>query len=632
MAKIIISVENLRKSFAEKTICQQESFGIEENDKIGLIGINGCGKTTLLRLLTGHDTPDEGKITFRKGFNIGYLPQIPELNPQFTVYEQIYFSDDPHFRLIREYHHLTAQLKTAERPEALHSLHRLIQEMEAADVWKIEVKAQSILTRLGFSDLEQPVHQLSGGQKRRLDLARVLMNEPTVLVLDEPTNHLDIDTIEWFQDYLINYPGTVIFVTHDRYFLDAVSNRILEMEDGHLRFYPGNYTQFLKRKELEIIDLERKETRRQAQLKKELRWLQRGARARTSKPKNHLNRVRELIDKSYLTTDAELEISFQTRRLGKTILELRNTEKSYSGKRLFYNFTHVFQKLERIGIIGPNGCGKTTLLKLITGEAEPDQGSLKVGINTHFNYFRQDTAEFDKDQTVLNYIRESADNIRTSDGTLHSASEMLKRFLFDGRMQQNKISSLSGGEKKRLYLLRSLMFGSNFIIMDEPTNDLDIRTLEILEDYLDAFKGCLLVVSHDRFFLDRVTDYLFIFEGDRIIKFPGNYSDYLLVKRYREETDRREADSREQARSFLPAAEKTTRSHKLTYREKRELEELEEQIADLEQRQAELLSRLEKEAASLQPQDYREISESLKAIDQDLNRTTERWLELEDAD
>jgi len=623
MAKNIISIKNLEKAFSEKIVCENETFGIHEKDKIGLIGINGCGKTTLLKMLVGIETPDKGTITFRKNIKVGYLPQIPQMNPELSIYEQIYFSDKKEFVLIRKYHKIIDKLKS-HTSKLNEEYQTIIKEMDAKNVWEIETKAKSILSKLGFKDISQKIKILSGGQKRRIDLARVLMDEPEVLILDEPTNHLDIDTIEWLQEYFYNYNGIIIFVTHDRYFLDTVSTKIMDIEKGNIRFYNGNYSNYLKRKEMESIDLQRKEIRRSSQLKKEIKWLQRGAKARSSKPKDHLDRVKELIDKSYLTNDSELDISFVNKRMGKTILEIHNVAKSYE-KELFKNFSHIFQKNERIGIIGANGCGKTTLLKLITNEIKADEGKIKAGMNTHFSYFKQEAGEFEKNETVIEYIREFADNIRTSDGVLHSASEMLQKFLFDKKMQQNKISSLSGGERKRLYLLRSLMFGSNFIILDEPTNDLDIKTLEILEDYLDAFKGCILVVSHDRFFLDRVVDYLFIFEEDRIIKFPGNYSDYLLVKRFRGEKIKIQKSKK--AKLLRTKIQKNKKT-KLSYKEKRELDFLENEIEELEDRKIQLEKKIETWASSLSHFDFKNITDEMKEIEDKLNKSSGRWLEL----
>jgi len=623
LRKNLISVEELNKAFSEKLICIDNSFGIFENDKIGLIGINGCGKSTLIKLLSGIEAVDSGKITFRNNIRVGYLPQIPQLDPEHTIYEEIYFSDHPQFKLLRKYYKILGELETHTSDTLENEHHKIVKEIESEDAWKIEIKAKSILNKLGFDDIHQKISTLSGGQRRRIDLARVLMDEPDVLLLDEPTNHLDLDTIEWFQDYLTSYKGTILFVTHDRYFLDAVSDKIIEMDNGQINFFKGNYSYYLRKKEQQDIDVQRKETRRKAQLKKELKWLQRGAKARTSKPKDHLDRVKELIDKSYLSENKELDISFKTKRLGKTILEIKDVSKQYDEKILFSGFNHNFQKLERIGIIGPNGCGKTTLLKCIMDEIDPDHGSIKIGVNTSFSYFQQNITEFNNDQTVLEYIQDFAYNIRTADGILHSATEMLKRFLFDGKLQQSKLENLSGGEKKRLYLLRSLMFGNNFIILDEPTNDLDIRTLELLEDYLDAFKGCIIVVSHDRYFLDRVTDHLFVFDEDRIIKFPGNYSDYLLVKKFRDE------EKIEQKKKTTKTRIKSV-STKLSFNEKREIQTLEKEIPEIEEQIIKSNYRIENEASNLSPADFKEITEKLEKLQIKLDELELRWLELDE--
>ncbi|MCF7912897.1 MAG: ABC-F family ATP-binding cassette domain-containing protein [Candidatus Cloacimonetes bacterium] len=627
MSKNIISIEKLSKSYAEKVICENASFGIHENDKIGLIGINGCGKSTFLKMLTGKENIDNGSIIFRSNIKIGYLQQIPDLDNNLSVYQQIYFSNNPKYMLLREYHQLENEMKKTgvKLPELVQKQQELMTEIDAQQGWDIEIKARKFLDIMGFSDLNINTGILSGGQKRRLDLARVLMDDPDVLILDEPTNHLDVDIIEWLQEYLSSFKGIIIFVTHDRYFLDAVSNRVMEMENGKIKFYDGNYGYYLQKKEFDILDMDRKETRRQAQLKKEIKWLHRGAKARTSKPKNHIDRVKELIDKSYLVSNAELDIAFASKRMGNTILELKDVAKTYGDNHLFAGFTHIFQKMERIGIIGTNGCGKTTLLRLITGEEISDTGKVKVGLNTKFAYFRQEEQNFDPDQKVIDYIRDFAEHIRTKDGVLHSASEMLEKFLFDGKMQQSKLKSLSGGETKRLYLLSSLMFGANFVVLDEPTNDLDIKTLEILEDYLDAFQGCILTVSHDRFFLDRVVDYLFIFTNDGIIKFPGNYSDYLLVKRFK---DAELQESKNINAQKQDARRKADKPKKLGYLQIRELEEIENKMENLENTILLLQKQILENAGQMSPADFKENTEKQEMINNELYELEERWLEL----
>ncbi len=626
---VIVTLEKLVKRYPGKTLFEDVTLGIEKGDKIGLIGDNGSGKSTFMKILMGVEPADEGSIVFRSDTRKGYLPQVPELDPNRTIFEQIYYSDHEHFRILREYHELTSRLAREHDVTVAKRHQELIQKMEALDIWKLEVKARSILSRFGFADPDQSTRNLSGGEKRRVDMARVLMDEPDFLALDEPTNHLDIDTIEWLQDYLKSYKGTMIFVTHDRYFLDAVCNRIFEIDGGKLRVYPDSYSGYIKRKEIELVDLQRKETRRKAQLQKEMKWLQRGAKARTSKPKDHIERVKELIDKSYLTEDKELEISFREHRLGKTILEASGISKTYS-KELFHEFSHIFQKRERIGIIGANGSGKTTLLRILLGTEEPDEGNVKLGVNTHFALLDQESEEFEKDITVLDYIRDEADRIRTADGTLLSAAEMLEKFRFNGKMQQSKLFSLSGGERKRLSLMKSLMFGANFVILDEPTNDLDIQTLEVLEDYLDAFRGCLLTVSHDRYFLDRVVDYLFIFRQDEggnvhIDKFPGNYSDYFLVKRFREE----EKLENQQAQKQAQARRHEDNKGRLSYRDERRVSEIEKSIDELERKKKELDFKLTDALVELKPQDYIEINDEMTEIEASLEQLMTEWMEIE---
>jgi len=583
MNEVLLTLEDVSCLYGERIILQGVSFGIHSSEKIGIVGINGSGKTTLLRIISGLIKPNRGTVTMRKDLKVCLLEQDPVYISELSVLQHTF---------------------------------------PVAEEIKDEYHYKSILSRLGINNFDEKMGDLSGGQRRKADLARVLAAEPDLLLLDEPTNHLDLETIEWLQNYLANAGKAVIFVTHDRYFLDAVATKIIEIERTKLFYYEGNYSAYIRGKLIRATDDKRKETRRQAQLKKELDWLNRGAKARTSKPKDHIDRVKELLSKSYLISHQDLDISFQIDRLGKTILELHRLSKSYSGKVLFTDIDHNFQNMERIGIIGPNGCGKTTLLKIILGEEKPDNGTVKIGVNTHFAYYKQDEDSFDPNLTVYEYIAQFAEVIKTAEGNKVTATEMLKRFLFDGKMQQMKLGALSGGERKRLYLLKALMFGANFIIMDEPTNDLDIRTLEILEDYLDAFKGCLLIVSHDRFFLDRTVDYLFIFQDGKLRKFAGNYSDYLLVKRF-------EQDATEEKKE--PVITRPKRIAKgLSYNEQREFGLLEKEIEKIESELLELESRLNDFANPLSPNDYYHISISMQELENRHQELLTRWLELSD--
>ncbi len=592
---ILISIEEVSKQIAGRVLFEPVSFGVYQEDRVGLVGVNGCGKSTLIRILAKLEPSTTGEITFRKELTVGFLPQVPELNYNLDLLSQVLAEAD------------------------------ITQE----DHWEQEHKAKAILSKLTLTDFDKPVALLSGGQKRKVDLARVLLAKPDVLLLDEPTNHLDLDTIEWLQDHLQSYPGAVLLITHDRYFLDAICNRVLEIDKQQVHIYDGGYSDFVEGQLIRQTDAQRKEIRRQAQLKKELDWLKRGAKARTSKPKNHVDRVRELLSKSYLISNQDLSISFQTKRLGKTILELHNLSKSYNGKQLFHGIDHNFQARDRIGIIGPNGCGKTTLLRLMTGEEKPDHGSVKVGLNTHFAYYRQDTEELNANVSVLDYVNQFADVIRTADGQKFSASEMLKRFLFDGKMQQMKVSALSGGEKKRLHLMVSLMFGSNFMILDEPTNDLDIHTLEILEDYLDAYHGCIVAVSHDRYFLDRVVDHIFIFENGRIRKFAGNYSDYLLVRRYQAE----EVEEKEAAK---PGRKENSRPPKaenaLSWKERQQMLALENQIKEYETEIAKLEALLRDPPSGLNFTEYQKYGDAIARGKELISKALERWSELAERD
>ena len=584
-SEVILTVENLSLQLGSKVIFAELNLGVHNGDKIGIVGINGSGKSTLLRLLAGNLEPTTGTIVKRRDLTLGWLPQNEPFPSEETILQYV----------------LNQNLSRTSVPE--------------------EHRYKAMLSLLNLSDWNKPLSLLSGGERRKAGLAKVLAREPDLILLDEPTNHLDLDTIEWLQDYLTKSRKTLLFVSHDRYFLDAVSNRILEIEHSHCYITEGNYTDYVEQKLIRLTDQKRKEIRRQAQLKKELDWLKRGAKARTSKPKDHINRVQKLISQSYLISKPELKISFLMERQGKTILELHNISKSFEGKLLFQNLEHIFQAGEKIGIIGPNGCGKTTLLKIIAGEIKPDTGTVKVGVNTRFSFFSQEVENYNPDLSVFEYLTQYSEVIQTQSGLKLTAKEMLKRFLFDDKMQQQKLASLSGGELRRLFLLKSLMFGANFIILDEPTNDLDIQTLEILEDYLDDFKGCLLVVSHDRFFLDRCVEQLFVFEKDGIRKFPGSYSDYLLVRNYQKE----EKENKKPTLNITPKSQRQSRG--ISYKEQRELELLTQEIENLETQIKHLEDSLNS-TPTLTHLDYLRISEELESLNMLYQQKLQRWFDL----
>lgn len=584
-SEVILTVENLSLQLGSKVIFAELNLGVHNGDKIGIVGINGSGKSTLLRLLAGNLEPTTGTIVKRRDLTLGWLPQNEPFPSEETILQYV----------------LNQNLSRTSVPE--------------------EHRYKAMLSLLNLSDWNKPLSLLSGGERRKAGLAKVLAREPDLILLDEPTNHLDLDTIEWLQDYLTKSRKTLLFVSHDRYFLDAVSNRILEIEHSHCYITEGNYTDYVEQKLIRLTDQKRKEIRRQAQLKKELDWLKRGAKARTSKPKDHINRVQKLISQSYLISKPELKISFLMERQGKTILELHNISKSFEGKLLFQNLEHIFQAGEKIGIIGPNGCGKTTLLKIIAGEIKPDTGTVKVGVNTRFSFFSQEEENYNPDLSVFEYLTQYSEVIQTQSGLKLTAKEMLKRFLFDDKMQQQKLASLSGGELRRLFLLKSLMFGANFIILDEPTNDLDIQTLEILEDYLDDFKGCLLVVSHDRFFLDRCVEQLFVFEKDGIRKFPGSYSDYLLVRNYQKE----EKENKKPTLNITPKSQRQSRG--ISYKEQRELELLTQEIENLETQIKNLEDSLNS-TPTLTHLDYLRISEELESLNMLYQQKLQRWFDL----
>ncbi|AFQ45871.1 ABC-F family ATP-binding cassette domain-containing protein [Desulfosporosinus meridiei] len=590
----VLTAENLTKGYGEKILFKEISFGIDEGEKIGIIGVNGTGKSTLLKILAGLEWPEQGKVTKGNSIRLEYLPQNPDFEETATVLQQVFKGNSPVMKLLREYELVLEKL--AEKPEDSMLQQALIglgQQMDELDAWQLENEAKTILNKLGISKFDTIVGTLSGGQRKRVALASALINPTDILLLDEPTNHIDNDTVDWLEQYLNKRKGALVMITHDRYFLDRVVGRIFELDRGSLYPYPGNYSRFLELKAEREEQAEATERKRQNLYRNELAWMRRGAKARTTKQKARIERFEKLKEDKPLDSVERIEMPTGSSRLGKKILECKEVRKGFPERGLLIkNFNYVLLRDDRIGIIGPNGSGKSTLLNLITGNLMPDSGSIELGSTVNIGYFSQENTELDPNIRVIDEIKSIAEVIPTADGGSISASQMLERFLFPPAVQWTQIGKLSGGEKRRLYLLRILMGAPNVLLLDEPTNDLDIQTLTILENYLEDFPGAVIAVSHDRYFLDRVTDKIFLFKGaGEIQSFVGNYSDY------REQVYRTEQEAEEAVK--LAALAKTFRKIdtkaleekperkkdrplKMTYKEQQEYAQIDDQIAEVE--------------------------------------------------
>jgi ATP-binding cassette subfamily F protein uup len=631
---IILTAENLTKSFADRTLFENISLGLNETDRVGLIGVNGSGKTTFLRILAGLEEPDSGQVTRGGNVSIAYLPQNPDLPDGMTVLDYLFQADTPIMRLLRDYEALTARLE--QEPESgglLDELHTLNAEMDRLGAWEAETNARAILSKLGIRDVEAKLGTLSGGQRKRVAMARALIRPADLLILDEPTNHIDVDTVAWLEEALARWPGALLLVTHDRYFLDRVVNRIWELENRRLHTYEGNYAAFLEaRAERERV-AGATVLKQQNLLRKEMAWLRRGARARSTKQKAHIQRIEALADTIDSADDprAPLTIALGSRRLGKRGIELRNISKRWDGEPVIRDFSYDFAPGARVGIVGPNGAGKSTLLNVIDGRVEPDAGEVVIGETVHLAYYDQESHDLPRDERVLNYVQEGAQLIRLADGTRITASAMLEWFLFPAEQQYSFIGKLSGGEQRRLYLLRTLMNQPNVLLLDEPTNDLDIQTLTVLEDYLDQFAGMVVAVSHDRYFLDRVADFILAFESDGTIReYPGNYSLYREM-RARDAAPVPVGAGLKSAEPVLttdaaPAQPAPDKSRRLSFKEKRELEAVEARMAALEARLPELEA--EMSAAATNYAALRRLQEEKEAAETELDAILERWLEL----
>ncbi|MDQ3751159.1 MAG: ABC-F family ATP-binding cassette domain-containing protein [Acidobacteriota bacterium] len=630
----ILSLENVSKNYGIKPLFENVTVGLEATDKIGIIGANGSGKTTLLRVIAGTETPDTGRVVRTQGKTLAYLSQNPPIDENATVLEMIFSSSGGVMKLLRDYETACYDLVAGGGTDAklLEKVFQLQHELEASGGWEIETNAHIILDKLGIRDTFAPMKTLSGGQRKRVALAHELITKPDILILDEPTNHLDADTIEWLENYLQRYTGALLLVTHDRYFLDRVTNRIFEIDRGAVQNFNGNYAYYLEKKE-EQETLRATEGHKHEQLiKKELAWLRTGAKARTRKSKSRINAAYDLIAQPKERAKAEIDIAIGSKRLGSKIIEMRNVSKSYDERRLIDDFTYILKRDDRIGIIGANGAGKTTLLEIITNRIKPDSGAVEIGQTVHIGYYDQESRALNDQQRVIEYICEVAEYVTTIDGTQITAGQMLEKFLFPPAAQYSVVGNLSGGERRRLYLLRILMSSPNVLLLDEPTNDLDIPTLIALEEYLDDFAGALIAVSHDRYFLDRTVDTIFKFEGaGKIREYPGDYSAYLEIAE-REEAENKEAEARASARvqnakseNRSPVTENSA-SKKLSFKEKRELETLELQIPETEKRLAEIEKQL-----NLSGSDAGKVNE-LFVEQQKLNlqfeQALERWTEL----
>ena len=625
----MLSVEAVSKDYGLRPILENVSLGLDRDDRVGVVGVNGSGKSTFLRLIAGAEQPDAGRIILADGVTVGYLPQNPPYVAEATVLEAVFAASDARMRLLLDYERACNELAAAggDEQRALERVSELGRRLEASGAWELETNARTVLGRLGITDTNATMGTLSGGQRKRVALAHALIERPGLLILDEPTNHLDAETISWLEEYLGRYSGALLLVTHDRYFLDRVTTRILEVERGTVQAFDGNYAYYLEKKEEQETARAVEGQKREMLIRRELAWLRRGAKARTRKSKARVERAESLIAQPREAARAALDMSVGSTRLGKKVLELRDITKSYGGRVLLEGFSRTLTPGERIGVIGPNGAGKTTLLEIIAGRVAPDAGSLEVGQTVRFGYYDQENRELDERERVIDYVRAVAERIETADGQFITASQMLEKFLFTGAMQYAPIAKLSGGERRRLYLLHVLMSAPNVLLLDEPTNDLDIQTLVTLEDYLDGFGGCLIVVSHDRYFLDRTVEHIFRFEGEgRVREYPGNYTAFLESRREVEESAPLTPTPLKAPPKPASAEAKNATKRKLSFRERKELEELEVRIEAAEVRQAEIETELIASASDsyLVLRLYEEQERLATQLAADL----ERWTEL----
>lgn len=625
---VLLTAEHIKKSYGTRVIFDDISFSIHEGDKIGVIGVNGTGKSTLLKIVAGAEQGDSGEIIIMKGMKLAYLSQTPAFMPGTTVLQQVFAGDNPEMALVREYEETLAAL--AEKPEDARLVRlaaELAEKMDKAEAWSLESEAKTILTKLGITDFSQKVETLSGGQRKRTALAAALIAPVDLLILDEPTNHIDNDTVDWLEKHLEKYSRALLMVTHDRYFLDRVANRTLELEKGRIYSYQANYSRFLEMKAEREELLAAGERKRQNFLRTELEWVRRGAQARSTKQKARLQRFEQISAQKAPEEKQAVELSSAGSRLGKKTIELTHATKAFGGKTVIRDFSYIIQRDDRVGITGENGCGKTTLLRLMTGRLTPDSGTVERGETVKIGIFAQENEDMDETQRVIDYIRDVAEVVRAGDEKI-TASQMLERFLFPMDMQRGPISMLSGGERRRLYLARVLMGAPNILFLDEPTNDLDIETLMILEDYLERFQGAVVSVSHDRYFLDKTCGRIFAFVGNgKIRQYEGGYSD---MKAAREREIPQEPEGKQPVPKKEPPKEDRKDNaaplKKMSYKDQREYDGIGAEIAALEEK----IAAAEGDMVECMT-DYvrlQEISAEKEKLEAALEERMERWMEL----
>lgn len=616
----LLQVENLTKSFGVNSLFDDINFTINEGDKVGLIAKNGTGKSTLLSIIAGDDTPDDGKLIFKNDVTIGYLKQLPQFEPHLSVMDTCLIGDDDQSKAIRQYENALIEGNNEEMTKA-------IQAMDLASAWDYEERFKQILSQLKIDDFKQRISELSGGQIKRVALAKILISNPHFLILDEPTNHLDIDMIEWLEAYLSRSRMTILMVTHDRYFLDKICSKILELDQKSIYGYDGNYNYYLE-KRAERIDAQNAAVEKARNLlRTEIEWMRRQPQARAHKAQYRIDAFYDLKERAQSRNDkGDVELNVKAGYIGKKIFVAHHVSKSFDGKVILNDFNYIFSRYEKLGIVGDNGVGKSTFIKLLLDRIQPDSGYFEIGETVKFGYYCQEGIHFDEGKKVIDAIRDVAEHIYFDEKHHYSASQFLQLFLFSPTDQQKLIEKLSGGEKRRLYLAMVLMSKPNFLILDEPTNDLDIQTLEILEDYLSKFSGCLIVISHDRFFMDRCVDHTFVFLGDGVIKdFPGNYSEYRAWKEAHEKEEATVQKQKAESKPTKPRNNNRDNSQKLTFKEKREFEELTESIERLTKEKEELFNLFN---SGEQIDDVATKASRFEEVKDLLDEMELRWLEL----